>query len=44
MATNISLAFDANDTPYIAYSDGDNNYKATVMKFIKGGWKTVGEA
>jgi len=39
-----SLAFD-NGTPYVAYRDGDNGGKATVMKYTAGaGWEAVGAA
>jgi hypothetical protein len=34
-------------TPYIAYEDGDNSYKATVMKYTgagETGWEIVGSA
>src|ERR1043165_283968 len=40
-----SLAM-ANGTPYVAYRDGGNGYKATVMKFdaLSGNWVAVGAA
>lgn len=28
-----SLAINSNDTPYVAYLDGGNSYKASAMKF-----------
>ena len=45
---HISLALDASGTPYVAYSDIDNNSgKASVMKFTGNGttgWELVGSA
>ena len=38
-----SLALDGS-TPYVAYRDGANSYKATVMKFNGTSWETVGTA
>ncbi len=38
-----SLALDSSDTPYVAFQDGTNVNKATVMKF-SGSWQTVGTA
>ncbi|HEX3040457.1 MAG TPA: Ig-like domain-containing protein [Caproiciproducens sp.] len=40
-----SLAADRNGALYAAYSDADNNYKATVMKYTEAdGWKLVGNS
>lgn len=40
---SLSLALAVYDNiPYIAYSDKNNNYKATVMKYEGGSWKLVG--
>src|SRR5262245_42746129 len=33
-----------NGTPYVAYQDGANSYKATLMKFDGANWVTVGLA
>lgn len=38
---NISLAM-YNNTPYVAYVDNNNNYKATVMSYDGASWKPVG--
>ena len=38
----MSLAFDENETPYVAYSDATNCYKITVMKFDGSSWIVVG--
>ncbi len=37
-----SFAIDGNGAPYIAYQDGINSHKATVMKYSKGSWINVG--
>ena len=40
-----SLALASSNVPYVAYTDGANNYKATVMKYDSGsGWVLVGSA
>jgi PKD repeat protein len=38
----ISLAFDINNIPLIAYGDYSNEYKATVLQFNDPDWDTVG--
>ena len=38
-----SLAF-YNGEPYVAYEDGANGSKATVMRYTSGSWQTVGAA
>lgn len=40
---DISLAV-YNGTPYVAYVDGGNGNRATVMKYTGTGWETVGPA
>ncbi|WP_169445806.1 InlB B-repeat-containing protein [Paenibacillus massiliensis] len=39
-----SLALDGSGTPYVAFSDRANSYKATVMKYEQGAWTPVGNA
>lgn len=39
-----SFAFNSNDEAYIAFKDGANNSKATVMKFDGSNWNIVGNA
>jgi hypothetical protein len=36
------IALDRNDVPYIVYRDGDNEGKATVMKYDGSNWVVVG--
>jgi len=45
-ATYINLAFDSSGTPYVAYHDWGNSYKATVMYYdgSSSSWKTLGSA
>ena len=40
----ISLALNSNNVPYLAFSDGANSYKTTVMKFDDTNWIPVGNA
>jgi len=39
-----SLALTSDGTPYVAYQDESNSYKATVMKYDGSAWVTVGNA
>ncbi len=41
-AAYTSLALDGNNTPYVAYRDGEYNGKATVKKFNGTSWEPVG--
>ncbi len=43
-SNGLSLAFSSDGTPYVAYTDSANNYKATVMKFDGSSWIPVGQA
>jgi len=43
-ASEISLAFDNNNTPYIAFKDANSSNKLTVMKYNGSSWVTVGSA
>jgi hypothetical protein len=44
IADTTSLALDSSGTPFVAFKDGGNSDKATVMKFSGTGWETVGTA
>ncbi len=39
-----NLAIDGSDTPYVAYADWANGYKASVMRFNGTSWEQVGAA
>jgi hypothetical protein len=39
---SISLAFDQEGKPWVAYSDGANSWKASVMRFDGNSWVNVG--
>jgi len=39
-----SLALSPQGIPFIGFSDGNNNWKVTVMKFNGSGWDTVGQS
>ena len=41
-ASYTSLTLDGQGTPYIAYQDQANSYKASVMKYSNGSWQQVG--
>ncbi len=43
-ADSTSLALDGSGTPYVAYTDGANSSKASVMKFNGTSWEQVGTA
>lgn len=38
-----TFTFNNNNIPYVAFRDGENNNKATVMKFENGSWQFVGQ-
>ncbi len=40
----LSLVFDGAGIPYVAFADGNNANKVTVMRFIGGAWGLVGAA
>ncbi|RYD57340.1 MAG: T9SS type A sorting domain-containing protein [Sphingobacteriales bacterium] len=42
--SNTDIAIDTSGVPYIVFSDVNNSYKATVMKYNGSGWVTVGSA
>jgi hypothetical protein len=43
-ATLVTLALTANSIPYVAYADGANGSKVTVMKLDGSIWKYIGES
>ncbi len=44
VAEHISMAFDPDDTPYLAYTDAANSHKATTMYFDGSAWQALGAA
>ena len=44
VVTNIPIAISPSGTPYVAYEDGSNSNKASVMKYDGSSWVTVGSA
>lgn len=42
-ATNVSLAIDENETPYVAFDDGDSSGRLSVMKYVNTQWSYVGQ-
>src|ERR1035437_10080442 len=44
IASYSTIAIDNSGTPYVAYEDGSNGNKATVMKYDGSNWVTVGSA
>ncbi|WP_408891942.1 cadherin-like beta sandwich domain-containing protein [Paenibacillus taichungensis] len=42
-AEYISVALDPQNVPYVAFTDGGNAGKASVMKFVNGTWEYVGD-
>lgn len=43
IAEQPSIAIANNGTPYVLYHPANNNYKATIKKFIAGNWTDVGD-
>lgn len=41
---NVSLAISPDGTPYMAYNDSINGYKASLIRFNGNDWETVGNA
>ncbi len=37
-----SIAIDGSGTPYVAYRDADDSYRATVIKYSGGSWQVLG--
>ena len=44
LANSPKIALDRNSTPYVAYTDNANSFKATVMKYNGSAWVNVGSA